>query len=314
MKTTASAITPMQMPPSSHNSGMTYHSVDLAFSSLSLHFDIPSDAVIPNEFEKFRTSGVPHPDASYTIELLHTPLSIHGTMIHSSGSMDVYQTHQGQLRVYRMFNDTDRCQVACLLCPDGNHKLYYPASRWQFYASPLRCLPFLAIEQLLIRRNAFLLHSSVIAVHGQAILFVGASGTGKSTQAELWKRHRHASIVNGDRCIVMRKENCFFGGGSPWSGTSSIYDPAQYPLRAVILPQKAELNQIERIGPQAFSTVLQQTLVNSWDNCFMQTLLSLYNDLFLQIPAYRLSCRPEKEAVDLLYNTLFTEGDCHAFS
>ena len=59
-----------------------------------------------------------------------------------------------------------------------------------------------ALPQLLLPFSCVLLHASVIEYAGGAVLFSAPSGTGKSTQAALWARHRGAHIRNGDKAGV----------------------------------------------------------------------------------------------------------------
>ena len=57
----------------------------------------------------------------------------------------------------------------------------------------------LGLETLLLKYDGLLLHSSFIRWRGEGILFSAPSGTGKSTQADLWVKYEDAEILNGDR-------------------------------------------------------------------------------------------------------------------
>jgi hypothetical protein len=39
----------------------------------------------------------------------------------------------------------------------------------------------------------------------------------------------------------------------------------------------------------------------------MQTVTALYAEILLQIPVYELECRPDREAVRLVYQALFDD-------
>lgn len=62
----------------------------------------------------------------------------------------------------------------------------------------------LGLERLLLSRQGLLLHASFIRWQDRGILFSAPSGTGKSTQADLWVRHRGAEVINGDRAALRR--------------------------------------------------------------------------------------------------------------
>ena len=78
----------------------------------------------------------------------------------------------------------------------GYAVLHYDAvePRFQLLSPTHTCtldqvLSGMMMESLLLARGHAVLHASAIRVGGQAILFTAPSGTGKSTQAELWSRH-----------------------------------------------------------------------------------------------------------------------------
>lgn len=277
----------------------------ICFSGISIRFVPFAPLMLDKELSGFLCDDVGAFDAEYEIRPLRQPLMPEGLPIHSSQGTFIYQTEEGWLRIYPLHRAKDGCQVACLLRPDGKNTLYYPAALWDYYTSPLRCLPLLGVETLLLRRNAFLLHSSVVAINGKTILFSGPSGAGKSTQADLWGKHLGADILNGDRCVVMKRPDGFYGGGSPWCGTSNIYRQEQYPIAGIFLVNKANSNSIRRLGASAFPLLFSQTLVNSWDSPFMEKVTSLYQDLLADIPIYQLNCLPNEDAVHIAYQTLF---------
>ena len=277
----------------------------IAFSGIAVRILLPDPVPLSDELAALQCNDPVTADAEYEVHLLTSPLSPDGPLVHTQGDMQLYRTSQGWLRIHSALTAKDGCQVACLLCPNGNGILYYPASRWARYSSPFHCTNLLCGETLLLRHNAFLLHSSVVQVHGKTVLFSAPSGIGKSTQAELWRLHAGADILNGDRCVVMQRPDGFYGGGSPWSGTSGIYRREQAPIAGIFLLEQAPENRVTRLGAEAFSPLFRQTTINSWDPAFMDRILQLYDNLLSQVPVYRLQCRPDRDAVGLAYHTLF---------
>lgn len=278
----------------------------IRFSGITVRF-MPPDAPmkLSAELEALLCPDTQDADTEYTIQLLHQPLELPPAPFYKNAGITVYQTREGLLRIHPLRPGGDGSQVACLLRPDQKNTLYYPAELWEHYATPLHCAHLLALERVLLDRNAFLLHSSVVMLGGKAVLFCGPSGQGKSTQAELWKTHLGADILNGDRCVVMERDSCFYGGGSPLAGSSRIYRREQAPIAAIFLPEKADETAVQRLGLNALAPLLGQTLLNSWDTDFMQRLTELLSSLLEQVPIYRLSCRPDREAVEAAYRTAF---------
>lgn len=280
----------------------------IGFSDIRLRFIPPAVPLeLPEEFQALLCEACDAPDAVYELRLLEQPLCPGTDPVAQYSGNTIYRTDEGWLRIYPLKGSEDGCQVACLLRSEGNHILYYPATMWNHYARPLHCAHLLGLETVLLKRNAFLLHSSVVMLEGKAVLFCGPSGVGKSTQAALWQQHLGAEILNGDRCVIMQKPDGFYGGGSPLAGSSHIYRREQAPIAGIFLPEQAKENRVQQLGFSALAPLLSQSLVNSWDPAFMDKLTTLYQQLLQQVPIYRLSCRPDKEAVQLAYETLFQE-------
>lgn len=278
------------------------------FSGITIRFWFPAEITLPECYTALRCEDVQSPDLEYRIELLTTPLCPETDPVYQRGDAIIYPTDKGWLRIYSALTATDGCQVACLLCPDGKNILYYPASRWQHYQQYWHSTHLLGGEEILLQHNAFLLHSSVVLINGKTVLFSGPSGAGKSTQASLWNEFAGAEILNGDRCVIMKKEDGFYGGGSLWSGTSGIYRPDQAPIAGIVLVRQGPENRLRQLGVDAFVPLFSQTTLNSWNPAFMETVSNLYVELLAQVPIYELECRPCCEAVELVYRTIFKEN------
>ena len=69
------------------------------------------------------------------------------------------------------------------------------------------------------------LHAAAISHRGQGVLFLGESGTGKSTHARLWCRHMAATeLLNDDSPFIrLQPAGAPLVYGSPWSGKSPCY-------------------------------------------------------------------------------------------
>jgi Fe-S cluster assembly ATPase SufC len=144
-----------------------------------------------------------------------------------------------------------------------------------------------------------------VGIHHQAVLFSGPSGAGKSTMAELWHTHLDADVLNGDRAVIQKSAGCFTAAGSMWAGSSQIYRRDRLPIRGVFLVTQAPENRVERLGFDAFIPLFSQTILNSWDPQYMAQITALYAEFMEKIPVYRLYCRPDRQAVELAYQTLF---------
>lgn len=288
---------------------MSGFSFKVTIAGIPICFSSPQQMEIPLELRPFLT-----PDASaqetYEIVLIHQPLQFQHEPVFCSDRLAVYSDEDTVTRVFLPLKAPDGCIPVCRQRKNGQNTLYLPASDWRRYERKCTLSLLLGPESLFLRHDALLLHSSVVQYCGQALLFSGPSGVGKTTQAELWEKYRQAEIINGDRCVIAKRGEQFWGCGSPYSGSSGIYRRKEAPIRAIILPEKAAENRIERISAQkAFRCLYRELLGNLWDRKYTEKLLNLLQALVLQIPVYRLYCRPEEAAIELTECRIFNSRE-----
>ena len=167
-------------------------------------------------------------------------------------------------------------------------------------------LKSISLEYLLAVNNRVVLHSSYIIYEGKGIVFTAPSGTGKSTQADLWKQNRtHVEIVNGDRSVLSCEEHIPVVHGIPFCGSSGISLNRAVPLRAIVVLRQGKENVICRLhGAEALKMIYSECCVSPWDKKCMENILQLLIAITVETPVYLLSCRPDGSAVELLDKTL----------
>jgi hypothetical protein len=155
--------------------------------------------------------------------------------------------------------------------------------------------------------GALEMHSSVVVNGGKGYLFLGKSGTGKSTHSSLWLKHIPGSWLLNDDNPVLR---LMPGGevrvfGSPWSGKTPCYKALSVPAGAVVRLSQAPYNKIERLtGVKAYASLMASAssfrpfseLANHWHNT-LEAMTGI-------VPCYHLECLPDEAAAQLCYNTV----------
>ena len=163
----------------------------------------------------------------------------------------------------------------------------------------------LPLHHLLLKKDAFIIHASYVLADGKAILFSAPSGTGKSTQAELWRSHRGAAVINGDRVLVRRTENGFTAGGIYYSGTSGICENVTAPIRAIALISQAQQSTAEKCrGGEAFRRLLKECAYSAEFENDPADVAALLADAVNTVDIARLDCLPDESAVIALENYL----------
>ena len=111
------------------------------------------------------------------------------------------------------------------------------------------CYNFLAqiFYSKAVKRQIIQLHSSLIDYQGNGLMFLGPSGIGKTTQAELWNQYRDALIINGDVVFVQETPDAFLGWGTPWHGSSPYCENTSVPVKALIVLKQAQENSIREL-------------------------------------------------------------------
>ena len=159
----------------------------------------------------------------------------------------------------------------------------------------------LGLEALLMERNRLCLHAACVDTAMGGILLSGPSGIGKSTQADLWCRHRGARQINGDLPILQKTKTGWQAWGSPYAGSSRCYLNECCSIRTIVILRQAPENRLRRLSPsEAFRAVWSGVTVNSWDPRFTERACDLALELISQIPVYELACTPDIRAVELL--------------
>lgn len=191
--------------------------------------------------------------------------------------------------------------IAAVAYRDGRvDGFLYPALRPHF-TSVLQYFSLLGVEYLLYRQGAWMLHCSLICAGGRAVLFTAPSGTGKSTQAELWRQYEGAEIINGDRAAIRCSDGVWTAYGLPYAGSSAIYRRRQAPIAAIVVLGQAPDNRVRRMrGAEAFRALYEQTTVHPWNPQFQRDTTFYLQQLLSAVPAYRLDCTPDRRAVDCL--------------
>lgn len=163
----------------------------------------------------------------------------------------------------------------------------------------------LAITHVLLKKSRLLLHAAYILTEQGAILFTAPSGTGKSTQAQLWETHKNARIINGDRAVAGLKNGVPTAYGFPLSGSSPCCLNRSAPLRAIVSLKQAPHNSVRILrGMQAVSVLMNGTALPPEYQDDLPKTVDAAIGLAERAPILELSCRPDTDAVLVLENAL----------
>ena len=152
------------------------------------------------------------------------------------------------------------------------------------------------------------IHTSTIVCQSKAILFLGESGTGKSTHTRLWRKNiQGAVLLNDDSPILRIIDGKPWVYGSPWSGKTPCYKNESYPLAACVRLSQAPFNKIERLNVAQGYGALHPSCPPcfAYDDALYDSISGALSNLLSVVPVYHLSCLPDAAAARLSCETIF---------
>jgi len=175
----------------------------------------------------------------------------------------------------------------CLSPTDASRALEYPLDE------------LLMTHHLSLGRGVELHACGLMHSNGDAFLFAGHSGAGKSTTARLWTRHSPARVLSDDRIIVRKQVGQFFMYGTPWHGEAAFALPASAPLRRVFLLEHGTGNRIAQVSRGAAAgELLARSFTPFYAPRFVEPVLALLEEMAESVPCYRFQFVPDQSAVE----------------
>ena len=164
----------------------------------------------------------------------------------------------------------------------------------------------IAFAQAVLMRDGISIHASAVAADGKAWLFLGKSGTGKSTHARLWLRNiPGARLLNDDNPTVRLVDGQAIAFGTPWSGKTPCYRNESYPIGGIVRLIQSDVDIFTKKDEvAAFVALLPSCSVVHSDAALQSRLCDTLTRLIELVPVGELKCLPDNESALLCYNNL----------
>lgn len=264
-------------------------------------------ATLPPNFRPFlSTAGLMRGDGA-VMKIEHTAVkpSLHGLRPLSTSCNDI-----GRASLY---HDGDRWLVS-LIPGHGQHPRVMAIDRDLRHASvslqsddPYAGFVIDSMSRILFSQYAascgsLMLHASVVESDGRAYLFMGKSGTGKSTHSRLWlDNFSGCSLLNDDCPLVTASgDEAFQACGTPWSGKPPCWRNARYEVGGIARIRRAAVNRfIPTEGIEAFVSFIPGMSVMTSDRELYSDASSTALRLLDSVTTGILECRPDAEAASV---------------
>lgn len=156
-------------------------------------------------------------------------------------------------------------------------------------------------------KGALEMHASVVMNNSRGYLFLGRSGTGKSTHSRLWLENIPGTeLLNDDNPVLRVLPNGTVRVyGTPWSGKTPCYKNKDVLTGAIVRISQAPFNRIERLSPtMAYASLMASAssfrpfkhLSDGWHNTLEGVVKA--------IPCFTLECLPDRAAAILCHNAV----------
>lgn len=202
---------------------------------------------------------------------------------------------KGDIRPYAVCEETS-----------NSHSIIYVH---QFYVQLMFAdtmfISLLSLERRMNDYHLYTLHSAYMIYNNKSILFSAPSGTGKSTQADLWVKYRGARVINGDKSLLSKEDDGYYANGWPICGSSEICFNERYPLSCIVVLSQGKENNIVELGyKDAFKKILSELTINYHNSSFVNNAMNFIDDLLLHVKVYHLTCNISEDAVKCLEEIL----------
>ena len=157
------------------------------------------------------------------------------------------------------------------------------------------------------QRDTLLMHASVTINGGKGYLFLGKSGTGKSTHSQLWINNiAGCELLNDDNPVLrVEADGSVRVYGSPWSGKTPCYRNLDVPVGAIVDLHQAKKNVIRRLSlAESYAVIYVSFSGLRYVKEMADGLHHTNEKIVMKVPCYSLDCLPNADAALLCHKTV----------
>lgn len=156
------------------------------------------------------------------------------------------------------------------------------------------------------------MHASVTVKDGKGYLFLGQSGTGKSTHSRMWLENIPGTrLLNDDNPVVrVLDDGQVRVYGTPWSGKTPCYVNSDCPVGAFVAIQQYPENIAVRMNLiESYASLYSSSSGMKMDRAMTDKLHQTLEKVLGTVPCWRMKCLPDADAAVVCCNNV-----CHGYS
>lgn len=282
------------------------------YNVAGLGFSIEAEAdvlALLTNYEPFRVEQPTEPMLFHmVIRDIEQPLNLEHVFTDSSDDdmprIEVYHVGQDWLIQLSMFKTSPICSTM-LVSADFKHVQLQAEHSMIKFAIDNAVMLIYAFSTA--DKGVLEMHASVTVKDGKGFLFLGKSGTGKSTHSRLWlETFPDAWLLNDDNPVLrLLPNNEVRVYGSPWSGKTPCYINQNFPVGGIVKLTQAPVNAIHTLSlPEAYAHMLSSSSGLKIVPDMMDNLYNTIASVIQIIPVQGLECLPDKDAAKMCENTI----------
>lgn len=180
------------------------------------------------------------------------------------------------------------------------HRPYF-AGRRAIYPLEYPLDELLFIHLLALGRGVELHGCAVVDASGEASLFIGQSGAGKSTTARLWHAEPGVTILSDDRIIVREIGGLISVYGTPWHGDEPFASSGPGTLARIFFLRHGSAHRLRALTPvEATARLFACSFVPVYDANAIEFTLALLARIAGGVPCCELQFAPDRSVVDFI--------------
>lgn len=279
------------------------------FKVAELQFDV----VIPKSWDASKLIPSFYPfiikddgdDPAFTFTIESAPLKCDGV----KELIEVSDNDMGHMSLHKTSDkywiDISYTEIIHEMTTDANFSqaFAYVDVSDQFSGMVLTSLLRVMFSMALIRHNGVSIHSSCVVKEGQAYLFLGKSGTGKSTHARQWmKAFPGCSLLNDDNPAIRIIDNKVIVFGTPWSGKTPCYKNESHIVKAIVKLRQAPRNCFKKAEEiLAFTAILPSCSGIRRDDGLRRLLHENLINISMGVTVGEMDCLPDEDAARVCF-------------
>lgn len=245
-------------------------------------------------------------DSIFSLEISDEVLAEGASLVYSNKedveegfiTIEVYSTPKGH---YFELTQPGSLQVNARLLIDSTLRVARlslagrPVEQWLIFNTAVDFCFLLSTAD----KGTVLTHASSVIYEGKAYLFLGKSGTGKSTHSRMWQTALEGVVLMNDDHPVLRvaDDGRTVAYGSPWSGKTPCYKNISAPLGGIIRISRAPYNKARRLPPiQAYASLMTSCSGMTWYKELADGRDRTLQAIVSKTPCWVMECLPDEDA------------------